>query len=196
MRDIISVTSVVEHVFCPKFTYYIHVLGLKQYEEKRGTVKAGKTLHSKHERTNINFLSAGIEGKKLVAVFYYSKKYNFIGKIDEAVETPHEVILIERKYTDNAIIGSTMKTQLGLLSILLDENIEKPVNLTIVVFSKNERKIIKVNIDHDMKIFALNKLDEVKKIISNGINPDSWFDNRCINCCFRKICPIGSLNSS
>ncbi len=169
---------------------------MRQYEEKRGTVKAGKALHSKHERTNINFLPAGIEGKKLVAVFYYSKKYNFIGKIDEAVETPHEVILIERKYTDNAIIGSTMKTQLGLLSILLEENIEKPVNLAIVIFSKNERKIIKVNIDHDMKIFALNKLDEVKKIISSGINPDSWFDNRCINCCFRKVCPIGSLNSS
>ncbi len=34
MRDVISVTTVAEHVFCPKFTYYGHVLGLNQYEEK------------------------------------------------------------------------------------------------------------------------------------------------------------------
>ena len=42
-------------------------------------------------------------------------------------------------------------------------------------------------------MFALNKLDEVKKIVSNGTNPDSWFDDRFLNCCFRKVCEIGSL---
>ena len=32
-------------------------------------------------------------------------------------------------------------------------------------------------------------------LASTGIMPDADFDNRCLNCCFRKICPVGSLNS-
>ena len=31
-------------------------------------------------------------------------------------------------------------------------------------------------------------------LILSGIIPDSSFDNRCLNCCFRRICPTGSLN--
>lgn len=78
---------VVEHVFCPKFTYYGQILGLNQYEGKRGTVISGKELHLKHEKTNLRFLPMNLRGKKLVASRFYSKKYNFSGKIDEAVES-------------------------------------------------------------------------------------------------------------
>jgi len=194
MKEIISVTNVVEHGFCPKFTYYGLVLGLRQYEEKRGTVQAGKYLHSKHEKRNINFLPSGMEGKKLVALTYYSKTHNFIGKIDEAIEKDDEIVLIERKYTDTVIIGPTINIQIGLLSILLEENVKKPVNRAILIFSKTGRKIVNFNVSEEVKQYSLKKLDEVKNILSNGINPDSWFDGRCMNCCFNRVCPIGSLN--
>ena len=81
----------------------------------------------------------------MVAFHFYSKKYNFSGKIDEAVETSKEIILIERKYSDNPIIGDTMKTQLGLLSILLEENMHKPVKQAIVIFSKKKEASIRDN---------------------------------------------------
>jgi hypothetical protein len=65
MRDVISVTTVAEHVFCPKFTYYGHVLGLKQYEEKRGSVKAGKTLHKNMRRRTLIFYLIILKAKNL-----------------------------------------------------------------------------------------------------------------------------------
>lgn len=192
----ITVTTVVEYVFCPKFTYYINVLGLNQYEGKRGTVMAGKTLHSKQEKTNITYIPKDIEGRKLVSLQFYSKKYNFTGKIDEAIENRDEVILVERKYSDYVLIGPTINAQLGLLAILIEENIGKPVKKAIVIFSKKHRNEIIVDIDDKIKTFAIKMLENTRDVIKSGIIPPSNFDNRCLNCCFRKICPVGSLNTS
>jgi CRISPR-associated exonuclease Cas4 len=194
--EMLNVTTVIEHVFCPKFTYYGCVLGLNQYEEKRGTVIAGRKLHSKHEKSNLSYLPKNIIGRKLVALLLYSKKYLFVGKVDEAIETSDETILIERKYSNNHIIGGTMKTQLGLLSILLEENLDKPVNKAFVIFSKEGRYIVEFQIDSKIKKFALDMLHDTKNVIVNGISPYAKFDNRCLNCCYRKICPVGSLNTT
>jgi CRISPR-associated exonuclease Cas4 len=191
---ILTVTDVVEHVFCPKFTYYSSVLGLKQYEEKRGTVKAGRQLHQKHEKTNKDYTPQPFLGKKLTGRKYYSQKLNLSGKIDEAVETQDEIILIERKYTDYTELQDTLKVQLGLLSILIEENTGKPVKKAQVIFSKQNRIVKNYQIDESIKRYALKMLNETKKVISNSIIPFSEFDNRCLNCCFRKICPTGSLN--
>lgn len=190
----ITVTDVVEHVFCPKFTYYSSVLGLKQYEEKRGTVKVGKQIHQKHEKTNKDYTPQQFVGKKLIGYKYYSQKLDLSGKIDEAIETQDEIILIERKYTDYTELHDTLKVQLGLLSILLEENTRKQVRRAQVIFSKENRVIKNYLIDESIKQYALEMLNETKKVISQCIMPFSEFDNRCLNCCFRKICPIGSLN--
>jgi len=48
--NFITVTDVVENTFCEKFTYFSLILGLKQYEEKRGAVITGKELHNKHKK--------------------------------------------------------------------------------------------------------------------------------------------------
>lgn len=195
MNNPITVTDVVEYTFCPKFTYYGLVLGLKQYEEKRGTVMAGRQMHSRHEKINLAYLPQHMEGKKLTSLKFYSKKYNLAGKIDEAIETDNEVVLIERKYSDNAIIGSTLKVQIGLLAILIEENIHKPVRKAIIIFSKKKREQVIVKIDQTITSYALKMLYNTKKVMRTGLNPSSKFDSRCLNCCYRKICPVGSLNT-
>lgn len=50
-----------------------------------------------------------------------------------------------------------------------------------------------VTIDNSIRKKALNTLDDVKKIIKTGKSPKSNFDGRCLNCCYRKVCPVGSL---
>lgn len=190
----LTVTDVIEYVFCPKFPYFSSVLGLKQYEEKRGTVRAGKKLHQKHEKTNKEYTPQSFFGKKLVGTKYYSQTLNIVGKIDEAIESRNEIILIERKYTDYAKLQDTLKVQLGLLSLLVEENTGKQVRQAQVIFSKQNRVVKNYQIDESMKQYACDMLTETKKIISDGIMPFSEFDNRCLNCCFRKICPTGSLN--
>jgi len=192
----VTVTDVVEHVFCPKFTYYSLILGLKQYEEKRGTVKSGRKLHQAHEKTNRGYTPHLFTGKKLIGNRYYSKRMSLSGKIDEAIETKGEIVLIERKRTDYAELKDTLRVQLGLLSMLIEENTGKPVRRAQVVFSKQNRIIKNYQIDESTKQYAMAMLNETKETISSGIAPNSKFDGRCTNCCFRKICPTGSLNTN
>ena len=141
----------------------------------------------------LSYLPRNIIGKKLVALLLYSKKYFLVDKVDEAIETNDEIILIERKYSNNHIIGGTTKTQLGLLSILLEENLDKPVNKAFVIFSKAARYIVEFQIDSKIKKFVLDMLHDTKNVFVNGISPYAKFDNRCLNCCYRKICPVRSF---
>ncbi|MBI1663976.1 MAG: CRISPR-associated protein Cas4 [Nitrosopumilus sp.] len=196
MRFPLTVTDVVEYAFCPKFTYFINILGLEQFEQKRGTVSAGLILHRKHERDNLKYIPKEFTGKKIIAHKFFSTKHGLSGKIDEAIETSNEIVLIERKYSDNHKIYPSLKIQLGLLSVLIEDNLHKPVHKAIVIFSKTKRKEVYVKIDDVIKKDAILMLNNTKQVISNGIMPESNFDNRCLNCCFRKICPVGSLNTT
>ena len=191
----LTVTDIVEYVFCPKFTYFINVLGLEQFEQKRGTVTGGRKLHNRHEKDNLRYIQQGFSGTKIIARKFFSAKYGLSGKIDEAIEMENEIVLIERKYSDNHKIYPALRVQLGLLSVLIEENLHKPVRKAIVVFNKNKRKKIYVKIDDVIKKESLAMLEDVKKIIRSEIMPESDFDNRCLNCCFRRVCPTGSLNT-
>lgn len=196
MNEFITVTDVVEHAFCPKFTYYGHVLGLEQFEEKRGTVQSGKKMHRRHEYTNMSYIPRGLNGKKIIGLKLYSSRLGLVGKIDEAIESENKITIIEHKYSDHVKIGDTLKVQLGLLAILLEENLAKPVKTGVVVFTKEKREVVTAIIDESMRKKALDMLDEVKQIIKTGKSPKSNFDGRCLNCCYRKVCPVGSLKTS
>ena len=135
---LLSVTTVVEHVFCPKFTYYGIVMGLGQYEQKRGTVSAGKKHHEKSEKTNKSYIPQNIKGTKINSQKFYSKKYGFVGIVDHAILTPNSIVLVERKHSKQAKIYDTLRVQIGLLSILLEENFQKPVTSALVLFSYNQ----------------------------------------------------------
>ena len=63
-------------------------------------VNFGRKLHQLHEKNNLNYIPHTNKGKKIVARKFYSEKFDLSGKIDEAIETDDEIILIERKYSD------------------------------------------------------------------------------------------------
>lgn len=193
MKELLTVTDVVEYAFCPKFAYYSLVLGLRQYEEKRGTVMAGRTLHARAENANARYVPPNAKGKKLVALQLYSAAHGLSGKIDEAYEAADQIVLVERKYSDFTEITDTLQTQVGLLAILLEENLGKPVSRAIVVFQKSKRIVKEIEVTAELKGFALSGLESVKQIIKSGISPDAEYGNKCSDCCFRRVCPTGSL---
>ena len=191
----ISVTNVVENVFCPKFTYYGLVMGLAQYEEKRGAVISGKKHHAVAEKTNKSVIPKDLVGRKISSQKFYSKKHGYVGIIDHCIITDDEVVLIERKYSDRAHVQNTIKVQLGLLAILIEENLHRPVRVAYVIFTKDgSRTEIKVEIDKDIRRYALDMLEETRGIINTALMPKSHYDKRCVNCCYSKICDVGSLN--
>jgi CRISPR-associated exonuclease Cas4 len=166
---------------------------LEQFEEKRGTVQAGKKMHKRHEETNLSYIPYGLSGKKIIGLKLYSSRLGLVGKIDEAIESENEITLIEHKYSDRINLGDTLKIQLGLLAMLLEENLAKPVKTGIIIFTKEKREVVTVIINESIRKKALDMLDKVKQVIKTGKSPKSNFDGRCLNCCYRRVCPIGSL---
>lgn len=196
MRNLLTVTDVVEYAFCKKFTYYTHVLGLKQYEEKRGTVMAGRKIHESYERTNRTYIPYALRNaRKYINIQLHSSRLGLTGKADEVLELSKTLILIERKYSEGRVIHDTQRTQIGLLALLLEENLGKPVTKAIIIFLKGEKTRIEIQIDEKIKSFALEMLAGARKVIDSGTSPVENYDARCGNCCFRKICPVGSLNT-
>ena len=189
----LTVTDVVEYVFCKRFTYYTLVMGLRQFEEKRGTVLAGRAFHERHERENRSYVSSRIEGKKMIGLMLYSEKLGLVGKVDEVIDTGDELVLIERKYSDYAEVRDTLKVQLGLLAVLLEENLGKRVTQAKVIFTKEKWKESKVMMDPSLRSFALRMLGEAHEVVDRGTMPEEEPDGRCLNCCFRKICTVGFL---
>lgn len=168
-------------------------MGLNQYEGRRGVVLAGRALHQKHEKENRSYVPADLYGEKLIGIRLYSDELGLSGKIDEAIDMGEEIVLIERKYSDYGIMGDTLKTQIGLLALLLEENLSKPVRRARVIFAKENWKMSEISVDESIRNFALSMLQEVKEVVKSGIDPPESPNGRCHDCCFRKVCSVGSL---
>ena len=48
---IITISDVLEYLFCPRFIYYIHCLDIPQYEESRFKVIKGREVHDEKRIT-------------------------------------------------------------------------------------------------------------------------------------------------
>ncbi len=194
----ITVTDVVEYCFCPRFAYFGGVLGLEQFEQKRGTVDAGKKVHKKYEKTNIQYIPShvGKTTKKISETKLYSKIHGYVGKLDQGFFLEdNKFALLETKHTSWHHVGDTLRVQIGLLAVLAEENYNVKATKCIVVFTKDAKTHKIVPINEKLLSFALSKLYELKDILSSGVIPNATYDNRCVHCCYRNICSVGSLYS-
>jgi len=234
----LRVTDVVEDEFCPKFTYFGHVLGLPQHEGRRGTVQVGRAHHARHEGQNRGFVPASLRPapqgtrtparnrsggvvparlawadtsaraarparavrttspRKVVGLLLHSDRLGLVGKIDEAVITGGEATLIERKHSDHTRVTGTRRVQVGLLAMLMEESLGVAVRRARFIFTKERRVTVDVDVDGGVRRAALRALERAQETIRTGLMPDSRYDARCENCCYRRICPVGSLYST
>ena len=52
----ITISDILEHIFCPRFTYYMHVLEIQQHEDRRFKVMKGREVHEKRAKENTGYL--------------------------------------------------------------------------------------------------------------------------------------------
>lgn len=234
----LRVTDVVEDEFCPKFTYFGHVLGLPQHEGRRGTVQVGRAHHARHEGQNRGFVPASLRPapqatptpargrrgqfvpsslawsdpaapaprparavrtagpKKVIGLLLHSDRLGLVGKIDEAVIVGGEATLIERKHSDHTRVTGTRRVQVGLLAMLMEECLGVAMRRARLIFTKERRVTVDVDVDEGVRRAALRALGRAQETIRTGLMPDSRYDARCENCCYRRICPVGSLYST
>ena len=193
MNENITISDVVEHAFCPKFTYFGKVLQIPEHEEKRGSVIKGKSLHATKEVENKKYVPAKIpNGTKFSELQLHSSKHGFVGKIDQLVDSGDQIYLIEVKYA-RPFIGKTLLMQVGLQATLVEESLGKPCRSALVEFVQNGRRTISLDITEEVKKSAIQELEATKQVVARETMPFSKYSRRCDDCCYRRICPVALL---
>jgi CRISPR-associated exonuclease Cas4 len=189
---IITISDVLEYLFCPRFIYYMHCLDIPQHEEIRFKVLKGREVHEKKRIINPDYLrkKLGVVGKE-IDVFVASKEHHIKGIIDEVLflddgtAAPFEYKYAEFKDT----IFKTHKYQLVLHALMIKENYGRDVNRGFICYTRSNHHIEQVDFKEGDFAKGIEIINEILNIIEKGFYPvKTKFKNKCIDCCYRTIC--------
>jgi CRISPR-associated exonuclease Cas4 len=188
----ITPTEVMEHLFCPRFTYYMNCLKIPQHEELRYKVLKGRELHSKKEKENKEYLRKKIDcTKKELSVYLASPAVRVRGIVDEVLTfSDGSMAPLDYKYSEyRDFLFKTHKVQSTIYALLIKEIYKKPVYLGYICYVRNGAKLKKVLYKSEDFDYTKEVIDEIFRVILLGYYPKrtSW-RNRCIDCCYKNIC--------
>lgn len=188
----ITPSEVIEHLFCPRFTYFMNCLKIPQHEELRYKVIKGRELHDRKEKENKEYLRKKINCvSKELSVYLASPNIRVRGIVDEVLTLEDgSMAPLDYKYTEyRDFTYETHKVQSALYAMLIKEVYKKPVYRGFICYVK-DRAVLKEILYKDKDFeYTIEILDEIFQVILRGYYPKrTTWRNRCIDCCYKNIC--------
>jgi CRISPR-associated exonuclease Cas4 len=186
----ITPSDVIQYLYCPRFTYFEHVLAIPQHEEKSYKAMRGRNLHDYKQGINKDYLrkKIGVTGK-------HQEQYltnDFLrGKVDEVLELDDDTMApLDYKFAEyKDRIYNTYKTQLYCYAWLIEDNFETQVKRGYLVYTRSKNKLIEVNVSEKAKQKVRNAATEIIDIINTNRFPKATrYKKRCTGCTYRNIC--------
>ena len=185
-------SEVMEHLYCPRFTYFIKVMDVPQHEEKREKVLIGRGIHDRKEEENISYLRKRLDVKeKIVGPYLVSEKYHLKGIVDEILITRSgEYLVLDYKFAEyKEILFNTYKTQLCIYGLCIRDIYRVEMVRGYLVFTRSSNKLVEVPLSKDDYRNVAEILNEMLKIIQAEIYPKVKRNrNKCADCTYRKLC--------
>jgi CRISPR-associated exonuclease Cas4 len=185
-------SDVLEHIYCPRFTWFMHVQNIPQYEDRRFKVLKGREVHQRRETENKAYLrrKLGVV-KKETAVYLASAKLRLRGIIDELLWLADGSIApLDYKFTpprDNAF--KTHRIQITLYAMLAAAEYQQSVHKGFVAYIRGPTNLIEIPITEDALEDAARQIDQIFAIISSSRLPrHTPYRARCQDCCYKNIC--------
>lgn len=188
----ITPSIVLEYLYCPRFIYFMEVLGIPQNEETRYKVTEGRNVHKVKSLTNVDYKRKKLNVvNKIINQEMYSEKYRIHGKVDEilfieggsAAPLDYKYALYKDK------IYRTYKIQSAMYALMIMDNYSVDVNKGYIVYTRSKNYL--VEIEFTKKDFAEveNIVNDIKNIVIKNYFPKrTSVKSRCIDCCYRNIC--------
>ena len=188
----ITPSEIIEHLFCPRFTYFMNCLNIPQHEELRYKVLKGRELHERREKENREYIrkKIGCVGKE-ISVYVASPTVRVRGIIDEVLTlSDGSMAPLDYKYTEyKDYLFETHKVQSVLYAMLIEEIYQKPVNKGYICYAKDGVKLKEVVYKPNDFQYAKEVVDEAFSVILRGYYPKKTArSNRCVDCCYKNIC--------
>jgi len=188
----ITPSEVIEYLFCPRFTYFLNVLKIEQYEDRRALVLKGRHIHDQKKVQNKDYLRKKIGAvDKKIEVYMTSQNLRLVGKVDEVLFLNDGTAApLDYKYTFwEDKVYSTYEMQQTLYALLMMENFNVDVNKGFIVYTRSSNYIKEINITKKMKEDAIILLDNIFEIIDLSVYPEvKASKNKCSDCTYRNIC--------
>ena len=185
-------SEVVEHIWCPRFTYFMNVLMIPQFEDRRYKVLKGREVHKRREKENRDYLrkKLGVVNKEQ-AVYLASPKVRVRGIVDEVLFLDDGTMApLDFKYTEyQERAFRTHAIQVTLYGLLIEEVYQAEVIRGYVAYIRGGSKVLEVPLSDEIREATGQILDDIFSIIHTGKLPRKTANkNHCIDCCYKNIC--------
>jgi CRISPR-associated exonuclease Cas4 len=188
----LTVTHLLEHLYCPRFTYFEYALGVPERQGKRPLVLKGRQVHEEHRRTNPHYLrkKLGVV-KRQFDVSLDSPALGVRGSVDEVLTLADGTMApLDYKFAEAPrTVYQNQKMQSALYALLIQEVFGVPVRLGYLCYVRSKHRI--VELDHTEEDYATVRrvLAEILEVIRTGVFPPATvWKARCRDCCYRNIC--------
>ncbi len=183
-------SDIIEHMFCPRFTYFEYVLRIPQYEDRHYKVEKGRYMHDLKLVRNRDYLRKRIGVQEKYLDQYLTNDY-LRGRIDEVLLLKDGTMApLDYKFAQyKERLFSTYKTQLISYALLIEENFRRPVHKGYLVYVRSKNKLLEVPITEADKRKVKDIAMEINRIITENIYPKGTrFKKKCVTCTYRNIC--------
>jgi len=188
----LTVTHILEHLYCPRFTYFEYVLGLPEHQERRPLVQKGREVHLERRRINPNYLrkKLGVVQRQF-DVPMASVALGIRGVVDEVLTLADGTMApFDYKFAeDPGRVYQNQKMQSTLYALLIRETFQVPVRRGFLCYTRSNFRV--VELEHTEEDFARARaiVQEVLSVIQTGLFPQATpWKARCSDCCYRNIC--------
>ena len=187
-------TEVLEHIWCPRFTWFMNVQHIPQHEENRFKVLKGREIHARKETENKTYLrrKIGVIDKQ-ISVYLASPQLRLRGIVDEVLWLKDGSLApLDYKYTipnEHDMVFKTHQIQIRIYALLVEAVYRATVNKGFVAYIRGKYKLyeVPVNLEHREEIQLI--VDEIFAIIQSERLPKRTTQKtHCIDCCYRNIC--------
>ena len=183
-------SDIIEYLFCPRFTYFEHVLKVPQYEEKNYKVMRGRRLHDEKLERNKGYLR-----KRLGVAARLDDQYltNDLlrGRVDEVLTLQdgsmapldYKFAVFEEK------VYRTYQIQLYCYAWLISDNFRAEVRKGFLVYTRSQNQVVEVSILPEHQDTVRLAAAAIARIIQQNIYPKATPDKiKCVTCTYRNIC--------
>ncbi|MCB1765506.1 MAG: CRISPR-associated protein Cas4 [Candidatus Competibacteraceae bacterium] len=188
----ITPSEVLEHVYCPRFTWFMNVQNIPQYEETRFKVLKGREVHRRRATENRDYLRRKIGAvKREIEVYLASPALRLRGIVDEVLWLKDGTLApLDYKYTEaRDTVFKTHETQIVMYAMLIQEVYQQPVTRGFVAYVRDGSQLLEVAVTEERMAKVHLIVKQIFDIIATGRLPQRTAHRiRCEDCCYKNIC--------
>jgi CRISPR-associated exonuclease Cas4 len=188
----LTVTHILEHLYCPRFTYFEYVLAIPERQERRKLVQIGRQAHEERRHINPNYLrkKLGVIDRQF-DVPLSSATLGVRGSVDEVLSLADGTLApFDYKFAEYpGQVYHNLKVQSALYALLIRETFGKEVKRGFLCYLRSKHRVVEVAHSEADYAEARAIVQEVLRVIQTGVFPPATrWKARCRDCCYRNIC--------